>query len=590
LVSLVLLVAVVAPYVSTQSGDSIPIQEPLAGEEWSLLKCFSVEKIGYLYSLAYSPKGEFLAAGGELGTVILNTSTYEEIAFLGSLIRVVSLSFSPNGSYLMGGSKLIHPSSGEETIKVWSTYDWSTVTSLFPTLDQLGSLSLSPNGLDIAALEMGRVHVWSALNWSHTTDFMNGHGTSSLVFSPNGSYVSAGWGKGINVFETANWTLLGNIESPIPVSPIEFSPNGSYLATVDLYGPTKILQTSNWSIIQDLTSSWVRVLAFSPDGAILATWMDNGTIVMWDTSTWSSTQELPESSWHADIVFSPNGTHFSAGSVSGKISAWSHSKRNPPAPAGLEGAILSGENLEDVVIHWRLSTDDGSGEMDVTNYAIYHSLSYDANGDEYEFLAEVPAGRTSFLHEGVGDGDLRNHFYYVQANDADGLSSWEGQAGKFVRHLNEGLQLASIPLIQSNTALDVVLQTLKGNYEFVRCYAASDQVDPWKSYWTFKTYRDLYRMDEKMGFWIGMTEDDYLVVAGIVRDSVIHLSRGWNLVGYPSLSEKTIDTSLADVDYVKINGFGDTPPYYIVELIGPDAMKPGEGYWISVDSDQIWKI
>ena len=260
---------------------------------------------------------------------------------------------------------------------------------------------------------------------------------------------------------------------------------------------------------------------------------------------------------------------------------------SPPVP---KDAHLVGTDMQDLLIIWELSPDDGAGKYNFSNYAIYYSNTYDRNGNNYRFLAETPAGQNSYLHHNVGDGDWDNYFYYVQANDTKGFFAWEGQVGKFVRHLNEGLQLASIPLTQSNAALEVVLQTLKGSYEFVRSYNPSNQTDSWKSYWTFKTYGDLYEIDEKMGFWIKMTKEDDLVVAGKVPNTTIHLLQGWNLVSYPSFIEKTVGDSLSGIDYVMVNGFGDISPFYTVELVESDLMRPGEGYWIWVDSDQIWEI
>lgn len=262
-----------------------------------------------------------------------------------------------------------------------------------------------------------------------------------------------------------------------------------------------------------------------------------------------------------------------------------------PDPPGLEGAMLAGNNLENVLIRWQLSADDGSGEMDVINYAIYHSLSYDSNGVGYAFMVELPAGSTSFLHVGVGDGESNNHFYYVQANDTEGLVSWSGQAGKFVRLIETGRKLASIPLIQDDTTLEVVLQTINGSYNHVRYYKSSDQSDHWKSYWTFKTYRDLFEIDHTMGFWIEMTRADSLVVAGLVPGvTAVELRNGWNLVSYPSFTASTVQGALSTIDWKMIDGYSDIAPYHLRHLDSTDFMTPGEGYWIWVDLDQIWEI
>ncbi|MEE9340260.1 MAG: PKD domain-containing protein, partial [Thermoplasmata archaeon] len=66
-----------------------------------------------------------------------------------------------------------------------------------------------------------------------------------------------------------------------------------------------------------------------------------------------------------------------------------------PDPPDLMRAILAGTDLEDVLIEWALSSDDGSGFDDVINYAVYWSDSYDSGGAEYQFLTELPPGTTS---------------------------------------------------------------------------------------------------------------------------------------------------------------------------------------------------
>ncbi len=81
-----------------------------------------------------------------------------------------------------------------------------------------------------------------------------------------------------------------------------------------------------------------------------------------------------------------------------------------PDPPDLMRAVLAGTDLEDVPIEWELSSDDGSGFDDVTNYAVYWSDSYDFSGAGYHFLAELPPGTTSLTLAGWGDGDWSDYF------------------------------------------------------------------------------------------------------------------------------------------------------------------------------------
>lgn len=179
----------------------------------------------------------------------------------------------------------------------------------------------------------------------------------------------------------------------------------------------------------------------------------------------------------------------------------------------------------------------------------------------------------------------------MQANDTDDYTNWKGQAGKFVRFLEAGKRIASIPLIQDDETLETVLQSLDGSYNHVRYYKSSDQSHHWKSYWTFKRYHTLYDINHRMGFWIQITRDDHLVVAGLVPEvTEIELGHGWNFVGYPCFTPMPIMDALADVDYKMVDGYSDTPPYHLRHLSSSDIMIADEGYWVWVDPPQIWLL
>ncbi len=264
---------------------------------------------------------------------------------------------------------------------------------------------------------------------------------------------------------------------------------------------------------------------------------------------------------------------------------------DPPATPVLASAVLAGPSNENVLITWSLSADDGAGDNDVSHYAIYCHDGYDYEGDGYSYLGQVSSGTTSYVHSLAGDGNSFNHFYFVAANDTSGNSNWSGQAAKFLIPFETGKQIASIPLVQEDTTLEVVLRTLEGSYKHVRYYKSSDQSGHWKSYWTFKTYRTLFDIDHTMGFWIDIVKPDDFVMAGLVPDvTQIELGYGWNFVGYPSFIERTLSQALAGVDWVKAQGYDDNPPFNLKQLTGSDILRAGEGYWVWVDVPQVWEV
>jgi hypothetical protein len=118
-------------------------------------------------------------------------------------------------------------------------------------------------------------------------------------------------------------------------------------------------------------------------------------------------------------------------------------------------------------------------------------------------------------------------------------------------------------------------------------YDAWNDADPWKR-WP----GDLDQVDETMGLWLHATHPVTLTITGLrPRDPAIALRAGWNLVGYPSRTERPVAEALASIDgkYTLIGTFdsADTAdpwkqydvdvPAYANDLI---KMKPGRGYWI----------
>ncbi len=263
----------------------------------------------------------------------------------------------------------------------------------------------------------------------------------------------------------------------------------------------------------------------------------------------------------------------------------------PSPPADLN-ALLSGNN---VTLSWNASADDGSGDNDVAGYTVYKS-STGVNGP-YQFAAWIPATDSpsySWIDSGAGDEDWNDYFYIVRANNtSDNEKQNSNKVGKVVNYLSEGWNLISIPLIQVNTSREYVLQTIEGNYTSVFGYHAGKS-RPWLHWHRDKPnkFNDVIEIDHEEGYYIDMINPDHLVVVGKVPTNIqIQLKAGWNLVGYPSLTERTRDDALSSIAgmYNKVCFYNTTTEKE--ETIGPDdIMAPGYGYWIHATSDCVWEV
>jgi hypothetical protein len=165
--------------------------------------------------------------------------------------------------------------------------------------------------------------------------------------------------------------------------------------------------------------------------------------------------------------------------------------------------------------------------------------------------------------------------------------------GKFVNYLVDDWNLISVPLIQVNTTLEYVLQTIKGNYIVVQGYHAGKS-RPWKNWHKDKPkhMNDVIEINHKNGYYIKMFVPDYLVVCGKVpAGTSIHMKAGWNLVGYPSLIPRPVADALASISgmYNKIEFYNTTTDKE--EALDPDDyMQPGLGYWIHCTADCVWEV
>jgi PKD repeat protein len=266
-----------------------------------------------------------------------------------------------------------------------------------------------------------------------------------------------------------------------------------------------------------------------------------------------------------------------------------------PAPPTDFWAVLVPGSLGDVRLEWTASLDDGAGRDDVAGYTIYKSTN-DVNGP-FNFEAWIEAldlATYEWTDHGTGDGDTNNYFYIVRANNTlNNEEQNENKVGKFSCYLEEGWNLNSVPLVQKDTSREVVLQTLDPNYSAVRGHKAG-YARPWLNWHKDKPNQmnDEVEINHKDGYYIYMTSADYLVTAGQVASQTdIPLKAGWNLVGYPFLSERTRNDALSSIDgnYNKVL-YSESGTKKEKQL-GPDElMIPGEGYWIHATADCTWTI
>ncbi len=165
--------------------------------------------------------------------------------------------------------------------------------------------------------------------------------------------------------------------------------------------------------------------------------------------------------------------------------------------------------------------------------------------------------------------------------------------------LREGWNLISLPFIQPDTNLDVVLSSIIGSYDAVQWYNASDNSDYWKHNSIKKSpnLNDLSNIDHIMGFWIHITKPGGVLFEyfGIepTSNQTIQLYPGWNLVGFPSLTSYNRTEGLNNLTFgthVDSIWTYDAATQKWKKIEQSDYFEIGQGYWIHAKTKCEWEV
>jgi hypothetical protein len=165
--------------------------------------------------------------------------------------------------------------------------------------------------------------------------------------------------------------------------------------------------------------------------------------------------------------------------------------------------------------------------------------------------------------------------------------------------LSQGWNLISLPLEQFDTSFNSVLQSINGKYDSIQWYDITDTQDPWKHYDNAKPsyLNDLNALNHFISFNIHITTPGgtRLVCEGgeIWMGQQINLKQGWNMVGYPSTSDKSRAAALNNINFpgeVDAIWTFDSITQQWKELGPSDNFELCNGYWIHSLVDKTWDV
>ena len=286
-----------------------------------------------------------------------------------------------------------------------------------------------------------------------------------------------------------------------------------------------------------------------------------------------------------DMVEGPDGAlYFLTGTSLRRIA---YTATVPGQPMGLAATLVNG--LDDVELMWALPNP----EAGVDHYEVWRSLAYDAYRDGYALVsAFLPLGTATWIDVGAGAAP-RAYFYFVQAVGPGGeVAPTAGQVAKFTRSL-----LAQPTLLSTSvtTTSPLVADNVQGTaaWSIARTFDAWDVSDGWKRHDPLRAGNDFLAVDRTRGVWVGVTSPgDFRVAGRVPCSTTMNLRSGWNLVGFPSMTDRTVSTATAGLaGPLLVEGYnGADAPYYLWRLNPTSILGPTEAYWIFSPIDQPWTV
>jgi parallel beta-helix repeat protein len=253
--------------------------------------------------------------------------------------------------------------------------------------------------------------------------------------------------------------------------------------------------------------------------------------------------------------------------------------------------IYAGFSIDSLIYHNKFINNTIQAFDNMTNL---WNLSYPAGGNYWSDYVGVDlfSGPNQDVPgcDGIGDTNYTN----ILGGNVDEYPLMSlSEFTEYEIQLQEGWNLVSLPLEKPSESIIDVLQSIDGKWDCIRAYDAINEL--WLSNVTSRpdSLNDLHSLNHKMGFWINITEPGgvNLTVRGYIPIStVIPLYAGWNLVGYPSLTNETVANALWGTGADNVLVCDISEPYLLKE-VGPEyVMQPGEGYWVHVPADTVWVV
>ncbi|UCG68709.1 MAG: right-handed parallel beta-helix repeat-containing protein, partial [Thermoplasmata archaeon] len=256
------------------------------------------------------------------------------------------------------------------------------------------------------------------------------------------------------------------------------------------------------------------------------------------------------------------------------------------------------ENIGNMIYHNNIIGNTKQA-YDYTNTNLWDN-SYPSGGNYWSDYDGIDLNSTPKQNvpppDGIGDTP-----YVIDSDSQDNyplIGLYTNRTFENYTILKQGWNLISIPFIQDNQNLTIILEMIDGYYDAVQWYDNTETNDPWKHYKVGKQFGNvLSELNETMSFWIHITQpgDTIFLYNGTqpTVNQTIQLHPGWNMVGYPSLTSYNRTVGLNNLTFgqeVDLIQWYDAATKTWHDLDENDFFVSGRGYWVHAKAECEWEV
>ena len=241
------------------------------------------QQANMVYTLTWSPSGQYIASGGENPTVDIwdTTSGNTVLSYGGHNQPVYSVKWSPDGLRIVSGS-------ADMSAQVWNASNATLLVSYTQHVKTVWAVAWSPDGSRIASAGLdGTVQIWNSSNATNLATFrdIQNSNVRAVAWSPNGQYIAFGGdSKVVQVWNANTITMVASYTGHSGhVEDVKWSPDGTLIASAGQDQTVQIWNAATGSHVYTYTghTSLIWAIDWSRSGQYIASAGQDSTVRIW---------------------------------------------------------------------------------------------------------------------------------------------------------------------------------------------------------------------------------------------------------------------------------------------------------------------